>query len=167
MNDQRYNKIDVVLRLSGGAFAVVLAVLGWCQYQELKERDFKKAYFDSQIALINDFFQVMTAFDVAATEQEKHVALQKFWMLYSAKSKLYLDDEMFRALEYAGEYVVVCVEKRGDVERSTVNCANTTASMTMSGFATAARRSLSQSWDLKFEEIGKNDPWLTAHLESR
>lgn len=64
---------------------------------------------------------------------------------------------MVKALDIPVDYVAACINK--DRKPKIVRCENFTASMSAIGFADVARRQLSLSWKMNFDEIGRSDPW--------
>jgi len=149
-----------MLGKAGGVLVLVISgVFAFVQYKDIQEREFKRPFYERQIQVVNEVFEVLSEVDTASTEEEKNKAVAKFWMIYHGKSRTFLDTKMFEALQLPAEYVASCIDK---IRPSTTinDCSNFTASMSSLGFAKAAREQLSLGWKMSFSEIGKEDPVL-------
>lgn len=144
-------KITVITLVISAAFALY-------QYNDIKEREYKKPFYEKQIELVDKIFDVLSEIDKAKTPEEKSRAAINFWMIYQGKSRTFLDSKMVKALDTPMDYVAACINK---VRKPKIisSCENFTASMSAVGFAKVAREQLSLGWKMSFDEIGRTDPW--------
>ena len=157
MNQVAYNRWDTIFKGIGLVFIVVSAPFALWQYHYAQEREFKKAFYEKQIEVVTEVFDVLAEIDTAKTDEEKMAAAAKFWVIYHGKSRAFLDSKMFEALRVPADYVAGCVTKVR--KPNIISCENFTASMSAPGFASAARTQLSEVWSLSLSEIAKEDPW--------
>lgn len=136
---------------------VISAAFTLYQYNEIKEREYKKPFYEKQVEVVDEVFNVLSDIDKANTTEEKSRAAIKFWMIYHGKSRTFLDSKMVKALDMPLDYVAACINKVR--KPKIVSCENFTASMSAIGFADVARRQLSLGWKMSFDEIGRSDPW--------
>lgn len=157
MNQNTYNRWDTILKVIGLVIIGVSVPSSLWQYHYAQEREFKKAFYEKQIEVVTEVFDVLAEVDAAKNDEEKKAAAAKFWLIYQGKSRAFLDSKMFKALQVPAEYVAGCVTK---VDKpKIISCENFTASMSATGFARVARTQLSELWSLSHSEIAKEDPW--------
>lgn len=157
MNLKKY-PIDTVIKvvslfafLASGLFTLI-------QYKDIQEREYKKPFYEKQVEVVDEVFDVLSSIDKANTHDEKSRAAINFWMIYQGKSRTFLDSKMVKALDMPVDYVAACINK---VRKPKIvsSCENFTASMSAIGFAKVAREQLSLGWKMSFDEIGRTDPW--------
>jgi hypothetical protein len=158
MTPDSYARIDAAVKIIGLAFVVISGSFALWQYHYAQEREFKKVFFEKQLEVVTEVFDVLAEMDAAKTDEERKSAAAKFWIIYQGKGRAFLDSKMFQALEFPAEYVSGCVVKVR--KPSTISCENFSASMSAPGFANVAREQMSQVWSLSFSAIAKEDPWL-------
>lgn len=156
MNLKKY-PIDTVIKI-GSLFALLASgIFAIVQYKDIKEREYKKPFYEKQIEVVEEVFNVLSEIDKASSSEEKIRAATNFWMIYQGKSRTFLDSKMVKALDMPADYVSACINKVR--KPKIVSCENFTASMSAIGFADVARRQLSLGWKMSFDEIGRSDPW--------
>lgn len=157
MNLHTDTRVDIAVKITGLVFVIISGTLALWQYHYAQEREFKKVFFEKQLEVITEVFDVLAEMDAAKTDEEKKSSAAKFWIIYHGKGRAFLDSRMFHALELPAEYVAGCVTK---VRMSkTISCENFSASMSAPGFANVAREQMSQVWSLSFSSIAMEDPW--------
>jgi hypothetical protein len=159
MEEKTYRFWDIAIKCITVLALVVSAWVGWFQYTGLREREFKQAFYEQQIATIQSVFSTLSSIDNAQSPTEQKVAVEKFWMIYQGSGRTFLAPEMFEALKPVVNYINGCISK---IDKHPVfPCSTFTASMSASHFARVARTELSLGWNLSFKQIGKEDPWQT------
>lgn len=139
---------------------IISAAFALYQYNDIKEREYKKPFYEKQIEVVGEVFNVLSSIDKAQSPEEKTQAAADFWIIYHGKSRTFLDAKMVKALDMPLDYVSACIN---NVRKpKIVSCENFTASMSAIGFADVARRQLSLGWKMSFDEIGQTDPWAQA-----
>ena len=158
MNEDKYRQIDVWIKVIGLVSLLGSGWFGWHQYQGLREREFKRTFYEQQVATVSGVFDALSRIDNAQTKEGKKAAIEQFWMIYQGRARTFLDPRMFQALSLPAEYVSGCVMK---IRKPKIiqDCNNFTASMSAAGFARVARKQLSLGWNLSFKEIANEDPW--------
>lgn len=136
---------------------ITSAVFALYQYKDIQEREYKKPFYEKQIEVVEEVFNVLSEIDKASSAEEKIRAATNFWMIYHGKSRTFLDSKMVKALDMPADYVSACINKVR--KPKIVSCENFSASMSATGFADVARRQLSLGWKMSFDEIGRSDPW--------
>ena len=157
MNEDTYRCIDAWIKIIGLVALFASGWFAWHQYQGLREREFKEAFYAQQIATINSVFQTLTAIDNAKSKEEQDAEVKRFWMIYQGSGRTFLDPAMFQALKAPADYVNGCITK---IRKPAFDCSNFTASMSAAGFARVARQELSLGWNMSFKQIGAEDPWV-------
>lgn len=158
MNQEKYNYIDTLIKILGVVALLISGVFGFIQYKDIQEREYKKPFYEKQIEVVDELFEVMNDIDKAQSPEEKIQAAVNFWMIYHGKSRTFLDSKMVKALDMPVDYVAACINK---VRKPKIigSCDNFTANMSSIGFAKVAREQLSLGWKMSFDEIGQSDPW--------
>jgi hypothetical protein len=157
MNQEAYQWWDTVIKGIGFFVLCLTAGMGVWQYHYAQEREFKKAFYDKEIDVVNEVFNVLSEVQSASTDSERKSAVAKFWLIYHGKARTFLDSEMFQALQTPAEYIASCVSKTHKPRN--ITCSNYSASMSAIGFARVARKQLSGVWSVGFSDIGQEDPW--------
>jgi len=158
MNPNIATRVDIVVKTVGVIFVVISGTFALWQYSYAQEREFKKSFFEKQLTVITEVFDVLSEMDAAKTDEQKQTSAAKFWSIYHGKARAFLDTKMFHALQPSAEYVAGCVTKVRP--NKTIPCENSSATMTSAGFARVAREQMSQVWSLSFSTIAHQDPWL-------
>ncbi|TFW72338.1 hypothetical protein C3Y98_04330 [Methylotenera oryzisoli] len=158
MNQEKYNYIDTLIKILGAVALIISGVFGFIQYKDIQEREYKKPFYEKQIEVVDELFEVLGDIDKVPSSEEKIKAAANFWIIYHGKSRTFLDSKMVRALEMPADYVAACINK---VRKPKIvsSCENFSASMSAVGFAKVAREQLSLGWKMSFDEIGRTDPW--------
>lgn len=148
--------IDTTVKIIGLFFIVIAGGFALWQYSYAQEREFKKVFFEKQLEVITEVFDVLAEIDATKNDEERKSSIAKFWIIYHGKGRAFLDSKMFQALQHPANYVSGCISK---VRKTAITCENFTASMSATGFANVAREQMSQVWSLSFSAIAKEDPW--------
>lgn len=164
MTPEIHNQFDIYLRSILGVIAIIALIVGWNQYTELKEQEYKKDFYKEQIHVISELFRIMTDADLATTTAQKMKAGKEFEMIYKGAGRTFLTPKLFSTLKLPLKYIATCVTYKRIYED--INC-NHSSAMMMSNFAKVARTTLSESWQLDFKEIRDTDPWVDYPFETK
>lgn len=156
MIPESVDRLDIA-KVAGIFIAIGSGLFALWQYHYAQEREFKKVFFEKQLAVVTEVFDVLAEMDAARSDEERKAAAAKFWIIYQGKGRAFLDSTTFQALRLPAEYVAGCVTKVR--KPKTISCENFSASMTAPAFANVAREQMSQVWDLSFSSIAMDDPW--------
>lgn len=161
MEQTRYNLLDTRIKITTIIITIFFTFVGFRQYKEIKEREFKKEFYQKQIETIDETISILTSFEKSKNDKERSYA--RLWDIFYGKGRLYLDQEMFNVLSTAAKHVAVCEQKIYKSEK--INCEQWSPYGYASLFAKTARKSLGKNWKYDFEEITTEDPWNTAKIE--
>lgn len=160
MDQARHNRWDTIIKSTALILSVCLAVFGFWQYRELKEREFKKEFYKKQIETIDEVVKILLSY--GTTEKNKDKLYIDLSNIFYGKGRLYLDQEMFHVLNESAKYVAVCEQKL--YQSNKVNCEQWDPYGYASLFAKTARKSLGENWKYDFDEITAEDPWNTTKI---
>lgn len=151
---------DHRLKIINTIVAVILGVAAIWQYRDAKENEFKQAYYENEIRVVNEVYDAMYHLDIATTDEDKRKAAKEFWKIWYGDGRTYLTPNTFHYLRYTADYINSCVTKIRPVVAGGFPC-SVNPELTISGFASAARQDLSTAWKVSFTQINETDPWLS------
>ena len=158
LTDERFHGLDILIKGIGIAAILVSGYFGYTQYKEGQQREFKKAFYEKQVAVVSSVFEVLSELELAKTDDEKQIAAKKFWMIYLGSGRAFLSVKMYEALNgFPVDYVGGCIQKLRPTKIIN-DCKNFSASMSSTGFARVAREELTSNWSVDFKQIGIEDP---------
>lgn len=166
MTQEKFNAADTVIKIISLVALFGSGVFAWNQYEDGREREFKKTFYEKQLTTVDNLFEAMTQLESAKTEEERILYVKKFFAIHQGAGQIYFTSTMYRALDLPMDYVRGCVAKM----RETVlikNCKDYSGSQTMFGFAQVARKEISTTWDKKFSEIALQKPFAPVNGNGR
>ncbi|MGV8894328.1 MAG: hypothetical protein ACOH2K_15585 [Burkholderiaceae bacterium] len=165
MHQDTFNACDTLIKVISVIALFVSGLFAMSQYKEGQEREYKKVFYEKQIAVIANVFDVLTEIDTANSKDDEKKAVKKFWMLYHGIGRAFLSSNMFESLNGLPlDYVRGCVAKISK-PKIIADCSNFSASQSAAGFGKIAREEISKSWSQDFSKIGEEDPWLLKKLQ--
>lgn len=160
LSEPHYYAADTLFKVVGLAALVISAFFAWTQFNESRDRDFRKTIFERQISVITDVYSVMTEIDTARSEDSRKIAGNKFWVIYYGSARTFLTPRLNESLaELPSEYVATCVSKF-DKPKLIKDCASFSAAMSVTGFSRTAREELAKTWGNDLGQFGKENPWV-------
>ena len=141
MDENRHRRIDIAIKTTTALVAIFGAAIGLWKYFDSVEKEFRKPYWEKQVAL---YFQATSSAATLATidnPEERQEAEAKFWELYWGPLALVEDRKVEGAMVRFGN----CL-KGG-------NCEGSNLRQLSLELAHTCRESLGTTWDLKLEEL--------------
>ncbi|KOC22252.1 hypothetical protein GL58_07225 [Comamonas testosteroni] len=166
MSQEKFNACDTAIKIISIAGLILSGIFALNQYQDSKEKDYKKSFYDKQLNVIESLYQVMYEMDTYTTKKEKDKALKKFWMIYHVSGRTFLSPKLYEKLNIMPiDYVTACIAKISK-PKYIEDCDGFSSSVVMADFGKAARNELSIMWKQDLVKIGSEDPWLPSHLQN-
>jgi len=90
MDQARHNRWDTIIKSTALILSVCLAVFGFWQYRELKEREFKKEFYKKQIETIDEVVKILLSYGTTEKNKDKlYMALQQnLWVPVRADGRV-------------------------------------------------------------------------------
>lgn len=155
MHTRKHNKYDVAIRGIGVGCTLIIAIFAWIQHVELREREYKKIFLETQLEVTKEIFDVLREADLAKDEQSKKIASEKFWMIYQGKAQAFLPNNVLEELDLPAVYIASCIQILYKTKK--IDCQNTTASQTASVFARKSKVEFQKNWHI---ELGADENWF-------
>lgn len=140
MDDQAFKKIEFTVKVFGVLAVIIGGAVGLWKYFDAAEKDFRKPYWERQIAL---YFEATAATGTIASVSEgaeRDAAEARFWQLYYGPLALVEDLQVEAAMvQFRNCLLADCTQR--DLQRASLALAH------------ACRESLGDSWSLQLAEL--------------
>lgn len=154
MHPRKYNKYDIWIRGFGVVVTIGMAFFAWQQHIDLREKEYKKIFLETQVEVTKDIFNALHEADMAKDEESKRIAAEKFRMISQGKAQAFLSENMLKGLEMPGEYIAVCIQKLRP--SSKINCETDSVDQVALFFARRAQVEFQKNWNIP---LGANEKW--------
>ncbi len=140
MDDRGFKKIEFTLKVFGVLAVIIGGTVGLWKYFDAAEKDFRKPYWERQIALYFDATAAAGTLASATEGAERDAAEAKFWQLYYGPLALVEDLQVEKAMVAFGNCLLEDCTQR-ELQRASLALAH------------ACRESLGDSWSLQLAEL--------------
>ncbi|PSU46609.1 hypothetical protein C9J12_18030 [Photobacterium frigidiphilum] len=156
MDENKYRRIDILLRGIISLGAVVAFLFSVYQYKATKEKEFKVKYWNEQLRICQDGTKYATKFvlDISNNGKVERKYIDHLYQVTFGEARLLLTDKPLETLQYIMQEASTCSYYED------ISCDDSIFNAKALLFAQQCRAMLSESWNTPLNQIGEGKVWI-------